>query len=315
MTSARRATSERVPMGLPFNRIGGLLACLLATVVVGSARPAASQTPPAADSSRVAVLSLTSRVFRNTRAIRVYVPPGYDSAANATQRYPVLYLNDGFAVFSVRGWSAQGTLDSLIRGGFIPPMIVVGIDNAASIPGATTPIRDRANEFLPYPDSTEPELPHPRGEEYPAFVVDEVMPLVARTFRTLDGPTNTGIGGSSYGGIAALVTVLRRPGIFGTLLLESTPLFLFGGRLVAEARDLKPWPGAVYVGVGTRETDDVRVLATGHDALKRFVSVARAASPAIRVHFAVVEGATHTSRAWGARLPAALTFLYAAPKP
>jgi predicted alpha/beta superfamily hydrolase len=167
---------------------------------------------------------------------------------------------------------------------------------------------------LPYPDSTEPDVPHPRGSEYPAFVVDEVMPFVARTFRTLDGPASTGIGGSSYGGIAALVTVLRRPGVFGTLLLESTPVFLFRGRLLEEARDLKAWPGAVYVGVGTRETDDARVLAKGEGALKRFVGVVRVASPLTRVHYHVVEGATHTSRAWGARLPTALTFLYGPPK-
>src|SRR3712207_977266 len=136
------------------------------------------------------------------------------------------------------------------------------------------------------------------------------MPLVARDFRTLDGPANTGIAGASYGAVAALVTVLRRPGVFGTLLLESAPLFLFGGRLVEEAQRATSWPGAVYVGVGSRETEDARVLALGEDALKRFVSAVRARSPATRVHFTIVEGATHTSRAWGARLPAALAFLY-----
>ncbi len=141
------------------------------------------------------------------------------------------------------------------------------------------------------------------------------MPLVERAERALDGPSNTGIGGASYGGIAALVTVLRRPGIFGRLLLESTPLFLFGGRLVEEARRLETWPGTVYVGVGTRETDDADVLAMGRDALERFVSEARGALPVPRVHFAVVDGATHTSRAWGTRLPATLTFLYGFAKP
>jgi enterochelin esterase-like enzyme len=288
-----------------------LLTCALTATTAPGTRAALSQTTEvSADSSRVVVLSLTSQTFRNTRAIRVYVPPGYDSAANAGRRYAVLYLNGGFAVFSGRAWNAPRTLDSLIRGNVIPPMIVVGIDNAASIPGATTPIRDRANEFLPYPDSTESDIPQPRGSEYPAFVVDEVMPLVARAFRTLGGAANAGIGGSSYGGIAALTTVLRRPGVFGTLLLESTPVFLFRGRLPEEARDLKTWPDAVYVGVGTRETDDARVLAMGEDALERFVGVVRTASPRTRVYYNLVEGATHTSRAWGARLPTALTFLY-----
>jgi enterochelin esterase-like enzyme len=285
-------------------------ASALAFALAAGARPTFGQVATWPDSSHVVVLSLTSAIFDNTRAIRVYLPPGYANAANAARRYGVLYLNDGFAVLAARGWNAPRTIDSLIRTGVIPPMIVVGIDNAASIPGATNPVRDRANEFLPYPDSTEPDIPKPRGSEYPAFVVDEVMPLVARTFRVLDGPANTGIGGSSYGGVAALVTVLRRPGVFGSLLLESTPLFLFRQRLLEEARRLETWPSAVYVGVGTRETDDVLVQAMGDGVLERFVGLVRVRSPQTRLKYHVVEGATHASRAWGARLPTALEFLY-----
>ena len=40
-----------------------------------------------------------SRFFRNTRFLRVWLPPGYDDAENSTRRYPVLYLNDGQNLF------------------------------------------------------------------------------------------------------------------------------------------------------------------------------------------------------------------------
>ncbi len=40
---------------------------------------------------------LRSRIFRNMRLVRVWLPPGYD-VAGAT-RYPVLYLNDGQNLF------------------------------------------------------------------------------------------------------------------------------------------------------------------------------------------------------------------------
>jgi predicted alpha/beta superfamily hydrolase len=261
------------------------------------------------DSSRVVVLSLASRTFDNTRSIRVYLPAGYSS--DTTRRYPTFYLNDGFAVFSPRSWNAPRTLDSLIRAAVIPPMIVVGIDNGASIPGQVNPGRARANEYLPYPDPAEPDVPNPQGAKYPAFVVDEVMPFIARSFRVLDGPAHTGIGGSSYGGIAALTTVLKRPGRFGTLLLESTALFLFDRRLIEESRTLSPWPSAVYVGIGTRETDDAAILARGEGALEGFVALAKERGS--RVQFTVVEGAAHNSAAWGARLPTALTFLFGRP--
>ena len=34
--------------------------------------------------------SLTSKIFNNTRSIRVLVPPGYGAAENSKKRYPVL---------------------------------------------------------------------------------------------------------------------------------------------------------------------------------------------------------------------------------
>ncbi|HVT39294.1 MAG TPA: alpha/beta hydrolase-fold protein [Gemmatimonadaceae bacterium] len=285
---------------------------LLTSIVFPGSRPLPRNAAIQTDSSRVVVLTLDSDTFHNTRAVRVYLPAGYDSERSRERRYPVFYLNDGFSVFSARGWNAPGILDSLMAARSIPPMIVVGIDNAASITGARNPARDRANEFLPWPDSTEPDLSAPRGLKYPAFVVHEVMPLISRRFRTLSGPENTGIGGSSYGGIAALVTVLGEPRTFGTLLLESTPLFLFHERLIAESRTLRTWPRAIAVGVGTRETDDERLNAVGTSALQRFVALARERSPGSRVDLAVVEGAAHNAAAWRARLPGALTFLFGA---
>jgi enterochelin esterase-like enzyme len=286
-----------------------------AALLVGAVPTVLAQTATPADTPRVVVRSLTSRIFGNTRAIRVYLPPGYDDAASAGQRYPLIYFNDGFAVFSQRGWNAPRTVDSLIRAGVIPPMVVVGIDNAASIPGAAKPARDRANEFLPYPDSTEPDLPSPRGLDYPTFVVEEVMPFIARSFRVLEGSANTGIAGSSYGGIAALVAVQRRQGVFGTLLLESTPLFLFRERLLDDATRAKVWPRAVYLGIGTREVDDQQMLAAGDRTRAKLAGIILGSSPRTRLYHEVAEGATHTSRAWAARLPAALTFLYGTPKP
>ena len=76
-----------------------------------------------------------SRIFRNTRFIRVWLPPGYDEASGQGRGYPVLYLNDGQNLFepatSFTGveWQVDETADRLIREGVIAPMIVVGIDN------------------------------------------------------------------------------------------------------------------------------------------------------------------------------------------
>lgn len=256
----------------------------------------------------VRTLPLTSGVFRNTRDIRVYLPPGYDSAAARSVTYPILYLNDGFAVFAQRAWDAPRALDELIRAGTVPPMILIGIDNAASIDGAKTPLLDRASEYLPYPDAYEPDLPSPRGQDYPRFLFEEVMPLVERTFRV--DRDRVSLGGSSYGGIAALYSAIVAPRRISGLLLESTPFFMFNERLTREAAAAR-WPAVVYVGIGTKETDDTQVLAKGALAMDHFVSAAKAAGARVVVNR--VEGASHNSAAWKARFPAALVALSGRP--
>ena len=68
-----------------------------------------------------------SRIFRNTRFLRVWLPPGYDDAENAGRHYPVLYLNDGQNLFESATafagieWQVDETADRLIREGAVPP--------------------------------------------------------------------------------------------------------------------------------------------------------------------------------------------------
>ena len=226
--------------------------------------PAGAQSNPA-DSARVAVVSLASSVFGNTRALRVYLPPGYHDGRYSQRRYPVLYMNDGFALF--RASRAAAIADSLIRAGELPPLIIVGIDNAASIPGVENPGAARANEYLPYPDRTEPDLPAPQGARYPGFLFGEVIPLIEARFRVSRDPRERGLGGSSYGAIAALYTMIQQPGEFGMLLLESPPLFLFDGRLLRESASLRDHSAIVYLGVGTAETPDATSSAAGDSAI------------------------------------------------
>lgn len=285
-----------------YGRLIGLT--MLGLAVYGSVPAMGRQVT---DHGRVVTIQFASRVFGNTRTIRIYLPTGYGDQLD--RRYRVLYMNDGASVFSARGWDAPATLDQLIAERAIPPMILVGIDNAATITGTTTPAADRANEFLPYPDPLEPDAPAPRGELYPRFLVDEVMPHVASEFRVLHDPNQVGVGGSSYGGIAALTAVLRRPGVFGALLLESTPLFLFQERLSDEAGLSQLWPHSTYVGIGTAETDDQRILRLGEAALDRFVGLVGLRSD-IRVLHNIAPGATHVSASWRLRFPTALRFLY-----
>jgi predicted alpha/beta superfamily hydrolase len=254
--------------------------------------------------------SLDSRIFGNTRAIRVLVPEDYDAPDNAARRYPVLYLLDGQNLFdaclsdvSHREWAVDETVYRLVREGRIPPMIVVGVDHAG---------KDRAHEYLPYVDFVgQPDMAEPAGRLFPAFLTDEVMPLVDGHYRTLQGHPNTGIGGSSYGGVAALHALLARPGRFGYGLVESPSLHVGMGQLVRDTRPLVALPRRVFIGFGGRESEPPEVNAKMVGLVRMVEQHFREAGydeAGLRV---VVEPeAFHNEDAWAGRLPGALEFLF-----
>ena len=82
------------------------------------------------------VIPFTSKIFHNTRMLRVLIPGNYWSPHNKLRKYPVLYLQDGQNLFekatssSHLEWEVDETIDHLVGSFQIPPMFVVGIDNA-----------------------------------------------------------------------------------------------------------------------------------------------------------------------------------------
>jgi predicted alpha/beta superfamily hydrolase len=253
---------------------------------------------------------LRSRVFGNTRLVRVWLPADYDGWG--ATRYPVLYLNDGQNLFDPATafagvhWQAGETATRLIGEKKIPPLIIVGIDNTG---------RNRVREYIPY-KSRDPKVLDPQGERYPEFLQREVMPLIEERYSVLRGPENTALGGSSLGGLITLYTQLASPGTFGRLLIESPSLFVANRRILKEARSFRAWPARMYVGMGTREVGaaekDTKIVA---DVRELAAILREAGLDAQRLRVRIEEDATHTESAWARRFPEALEFLYAEAPP
>jgi predicted alpha/beta superfamily hydrolase len=251
---------------------------------------------------------LHSRIFRNTRMLRIWLPPRYDAADNVARHYPVLYLNDGqnlfdrATAFAGVEWQVDETADRLIRQEVIPPLIVVGIDNTQG---------DRIKEYLPY-RSFHPPVLRPQGKRYPDFLMNEVMPFVYERYRIARGPENTGLGGSSLGALISLYVAMERPGIFGRLLLESPSLFVSNRRVLKFTRHFRQWPAKVFVAIGTRESgreDKDRQVVDDVRTLER--SLRRAGLDDTRLLVRIDEGASHNEGEWAKRFPEALGFLFA----
>jgi predicted alpha/beta superfamily hydrolase len=260
-----------------------------------------------------------SLIFPGPHTLRVWLPPGYSDPANASRKYPILYMLDGQNMFDAcssmfhQEWNVDESLTQLIHDGRVEPIIVVGIDS----PGNDD---RRGNELLPVPDPGTNSMLEPQGRQFPAFLAREVMPRVAANYRVRTGRAFTGIGGSSYGAIAALYELMMHADMFGIGLLESPSLQVGNGEFVRSSEHMVEPPLRVYVGVGDNETGPFRdwIVNLGFDPdafNRRFAAAAKQLSENLRqsggddisVKFVEASAATHTESAWQARFPAAAT--------
>jgi len=248
-----------------------------------------------------------SRVFRNTRFLRVWLPPGYDETQNAGLHYPVFYLNDGQNLFETSTafggveWQVDETADRLIREGAVPPMIIVGMDNTG---------KDRIREYMPHRSMT-PVMLRVQGRHYPDFLMKEVMPFVEQTYRVATGPENTGLGGSSLGALIALYTAMAQPGVIGYLLLESPSLWASGRQAIKESRSVRIWPERIFLAVGTAEAGNAERSRSVVDDVRELAAVIRrAVLSESRLRLLIKDGAGHNEAAWAERFPETLRFLF-----
>jgi len=258
------------------------------------------------------ITAFTSRIFHNTRMLRVWLPANYGSPFNRHRTYPVLYMQDAQNLFddatsNAGEWHVDETVDHLVGSFRIPPMIVVGIDH---------PGQERSSEYLPYPDPhhKQHDVAAPqqyRGKDYVTFLLTEVMPFIEKKYRISRGPANTGIGGASYGGVISLYTALQHPGIFGHVLVESAVLGVGDGQLLKDAEKATQLPRKIFVAMGTKETHDAAYNAELVKEVEDLQAILRRKGMGPdRLKVVIEEGATHNESAWSGRLPGALMFLY-----
>jgi predicted alpha/beta superfamily hydrolase len=226
------------------------------------------------------------------RTIRLYLPPGYETSG---KRYPVLYMHDGQNLFDdatsyVGEWGVDEALDALAGEGL--ELIVVGIDHGGE---------KRFNELSPWPHAQ-----FGRGENVPytQFVVDVVKPFVDANYRTKPGRADTGIMGSSMGGIASHYALYARPQVFSKAGIFS-PAYWTGPAIEAwTAEKSLPPDTRVYMNMGEKEGGDMGRPFAPMSALVQ-ADVAPGA-----FHAEVVPGAEHNERFWRDEFPKAVRFLY-----
>lgn len=187
--------------------------------------PPETRVKPAGDRGTVQEVAIRSRQAEWSRMVTVYLPAGY---ATSKDRYPVLYLNDGFG--ARKYGKIVPIMDNLIEWKKIPPLIMVLVPSA----------RDRKVEYRMNPD-------------FESFFVDELVPEIDAHFRSIPSPDHRGIGGISAGAVAALSLSINHPETFGKCMAQSTAGEV--APLLKRARQGPARPFVAYLDVGRFEAD------------------------------------------------------------
>jgi predicted alpha/beta superfamily hydrolase len=241
-----------------------------------------------------------SRFLSGRRDVIVYLPEAYFTDPQG--HFPVFYLHDGQNLIDPRTsyvpgrtWEADTTADALTRNGEIEPLILVGIDN--------TGVR-RMAEYTPTRDLRRGGGDGPR---YGRMLVQELKPLIDRTFRTLPDPANTAIGGSSLGGLISLALALDYPDVFAKAAVLSPSVWWNQRDILNRVSAARPRPTLrLWLDMGTAE--GLRHL-RDTDLLHRRL-LQRGWQDGVDLVYFRVPDALHDEAAWAARFDDVLRFLF-----
>jgi enterochelin esterase family protein len=196
-------------------RSGGFLFSLLLIVLTCGPAFAAEDYKPGPDShpqdgvprGEVTKHSFTnSAVYPGTvRDYWIYVPKQYDPGKPAC----LMVFQDGGGYQSTNGqYRTTVVFDNLISKKEMPVTIGVFV-NPGVVPATEPGRRPRNNRSFEY-DSL--------GDAYAKFLIDELLPEVAKKYNITTDPEGRAIGGASSGGICAFTVAWERPDSFRKVL-------------------------------------------------------------------------------------------------
>ncbi len=191
----------------------------------------------------VSVAPVTQEIEVNSkqygkRAIKVYLPNGYESAEK-NSAVPVLYLQDGSDYIN-RAKAIQ-TQVNLAKAGKIKPFIMVFVD-----------YKDRLKEYW-------------AADDYAKFLATEVVPAIDTKYKTVKTRDGRAILGASLGGVTSVHAAVKYPEVFGRVGGQSSSFWIDDERVIKELETLDAAKNKYkfYFDVGTLEGADDDQKAVG----------------------------------------------------
>ena len=172
-------------------------------------------------------LDVFSPEMNETIKVDVWTPDNY----SRKEKYPVVYMHDGQNLFDAnstwnrQAWEIDSVMGRLIAENSVKPAIIVGIYSTDSTRlGDLMPEKplqylenDTIKNFIAMMCRD-----NYRADEYLAFIVNTLRPVINEKFATDTTLMSTSIMGSSMGGLISIYGMCEYPQVFGTAACLST---------------------------------------------------------------------------------------------
>ena len=215
------------------------------------------------------------------------------------KHYPVLYLQDAQNLFNegseYGNWEIDKKLSILAEYGR-GDVIVIAIEHGHE---------DRLKEYIYDNDSV---VRGAEGKKYIRFVTDTLKPYVDSVYRTKKDRENTGIGGSSLGGLISIYSGFLYPEVYSKLMIFSPSLWVEPENNFPMMTFRNPFKMKIYLYGGEQEgskmvkrmrTFEEQINKWEHQNLFDF-----------ELRLSVNPNGTHQEFFWSQEFPKAIEWLY-----
>ncbi|CAG5069705.1 hypothetical protein DYBT9623_02442 [Dyadobacter sp. CECT 9623] len=234
--------------------------------------------------------------FGRTRKIQVLLPHDYYDRPDLS--FPVLYMTDAQNLFGegseYGNWNIDQSLEKLAKESK-SGVIIVAIDHAEE---------DRIEEFSPYVNT---KLGKGRGEHFLRFISETLKPQIDKKYRTKSDRLNTGIGGSSVGGLLSIYAALMFPQVFGRIMAFSPSLWISQRIYFDVIHFFEPFETRIYLYAGGKEGPNMLANFT---KLTQTLETQRFGYDRVQIKTSIDPKGQHSENQWSKEFPIALKWLF-----
>lgn len=243
-----------------------------------------------------------SEILGRNREILVYLPPDYLSSS---KDFPLLIMHDGNNLFDAQTaflgneWKVDEVMESLHQENRIEGVIIAGVYNSIN----------RMKEYTPVKD---PEYGGGQGKLYLDFLTKELIPSLHKKFRIKRGPQNTGIMGSSLGGLISLYAGFEYSKYFGLVGAISPSLWWSDRYMETFIKAKKKTNIKLWLDMGTQEgLDETGISKPLKDARSmNQLLQSLGFTNSMKYQYFEHRGGTHSEKSWSQRLYKPITFFF-----